>query len=617
MTTGKTLWACVFIWCIMDFQADGFLNIVYDYDVSGVYGHPVEMTCKVETEINKVVKEVKWYKVLNDGKVSVVYYYEPPKWDTPGLRYLDRVKLANDETSLVISSLDRNDESDYRCDVTVMVNETTPSEIPQEMSVTMHLTVFVPPSGIKLTTLTSGNNLTLTCRSTRSKPSADITWIITTPEASWEIQSSKTVSEGPDTIGYLYQTITPKDKGTTFTCVVNHPETSTTLKKNVSLVEPSLQNQVPVYFDWLGAEVPYTTYATTQNTTDSVSQKKGGLVEMVISPAQTVEINTTVIAMATAEGAFPSPTFTWWGEDLETSNEPRLITHLEKSQVFFCLIENPVGRVVMSVKFTAVPEGDPAIIGDNDQFVGDDEDETVLASGAVVAAIAFGGLLILFLLSFVIYYFGCKRPTDRQLARRSVQEDGDFDSYVEKQKPLYGVSPSEETNQIKSLSNDHVNEIGPTHEKDVLLTTGRVYDSPPSTKKNFYVDSTSTSTSGFSDDGNGKHLNDGRSSSHGSHKERAITKHLNDFDENASFCDEYGSRFGLDDNNISVPNVVEVEARESPFDASMKYQVTDDSSETSSIVSGDTVEENRYAIAHHPDESWERIDPMKEVQTPV
>uniref|UniRef100_H2Y8D0 Ig-like domain-containing protein n=1 Tax=Ciona savignyi TaxID=51511 RepID=H2Y8D0_CIOSA len=168
------------MWCIVaEIQVEGFLHIQYDYDVTGIYGHQAELTCKVETEINKVIKEVKWYKLMKDGRKSVVYYYEPPRWDTPGLNYYNRVELADDGSSLVIYSLNRNDESSYRCDVTVMANETISSEIPQEMSVTMQLAVFVPPSDIKLSTLSSGNNLTLTCRSTRSKPSADITWIIT------------------------------------------------------------------------------------------------------------------------------------------------------------------------------------------------------------------------------------------------------------------------------------------------------------------------------------------------------------------------------------------------------------------------------------------------------
>jgi len=38
----------------------------------------------------------------------------------------------------------------------------------------------------------------------------------------------------------------------------------------------------------------------------------------------------------------------------------------------------------------------------------------LLASGAVVAAIAFGGLLVVFLLAFLIYYFGFKRPSDKK-----------------------------------------------------------------------------------------------------------------------------------------------------------------------------------------------------------
>uniref|UniRef100_H2Y8C9 Ig-like domain-containing protein n=1 Tax=Ciona savignyi TaxID=51511 RepID=H2Y8C9_CIOSA len=382
-----------------------------------------------------------------------------------------------------------------------------------------------------------------------------------------------------------------------------------------------------MYFDWLGTEVPYTTYTASQEITSNGAMttvapvKNSGLVKMILSPAQAVPINSTIVAIASAEGAFPKPTFTWWGEDLGTTNQPRLTRRLEKSQVFFCLVENPVGRVVMSVEFTAANTDDPATIGEKDTSVGGNIDDPVMASGAVVAAIAFGGLLLLFLFAVLIYYFGCKRPTDRQLSRRSVVQDGDdFDDYVEKQKPMYGqtVSPYEETSEMKHKTSDRIEEMVTSHEKDALLTTGNNYeDSPCSTKKQPYSDSSSTSTSGFSDDENGRNFHERRSSSANSSKERAITKHLNDFDENASFCDDYGSRFGLDDVGSSKPSLVEVEARESPFDGSMNKAESEDFSDTSSVGSGDTVEERRYPITHHPDESWEHLDPMGRVQTPV
>lgn len=124
--------------------------------------------------------------------------------------------------------------------------------------------------------------------------------------------------------------------------------------------------------------------------------------------------------------------------------------------------------------------------------------------------------------------------------------------------------------------------------------------------------SSATTTSGYSDTGNGRNDTevDGTQQSPPSGRERAITKHLQDFDENASFLGEYGSTFALD--NAPPPRPIEVEARTSPFDGS---DVEESYSDASSIDSGASGREGRYTLPHSS--SWEEIRPHQTVNTPV
>ena len=79
-------------------------------------------------------------------------------------------------------------------------------------------------------------------------------------------------------------------------------------------------------------------------------------------------------------------------------------------------------------------------------------------------------------------------------------------------------------------------------------------------------------------------------------KKRAISQHLQDFDENASFIGDYGSTFGLDD----------VTEHCDPTRESSRHD-----SDEGSYDSGTSGIEGRYTLP--PSGSWDNIDPSQVV----
>nr|CAB3262808.1 uncharacterized protein LOC100183527 [Phallusia mammillata] len=610
------LWSVILLWSVSVCQVQSYVSLKASEQVSAIYQQDAYLMCGVDSD--RLISQVVWYRDANTDPTPI-YYYIPPRYNNPSKEYKDRLSLDDDYSSLILKSVKLEDELWYKCRVMVVTNQSLGigDGFPEESSVTMQLTVNVPPKDVKLTTFHSGKNLTLTCRSTRSKPQANIRWIVFQNGKSREVKPNKVISDFTglvaDTIGYLYWTIRSNENGTTFQCVVDHPETVTTLRRNITLVAPKLLHPIPMRFDWLGDTVDYSTH-----TNDASLEKNAttlpGLVKMLVAPSKVVLVNSSVVISVSAEGAFPEPSYTWWGEDLDTTYGKFLrITNLEKSRVYFCLVENPVGRVVMSVELTASAT-DPADESTADPRIGSSDDE-IMTSGAVVAAIAFGGLAIIFLLGFMIYYFAFKRPSDRKNDGGDVAGSDDF---VEKPKPLYAASESPQDLRVKSTQPVGVNGSRDTDSllKSAAPPVSRYSNGSTPEKKRFdsgSMGSAATTTSGYSDQLNGKLPSDipltPDSAPEG--KERAITKHLQDFDENASFLGEYGSTFGLD--TAGSPKLVEVEARVSPFDEPHDYQAESD--DASSVDSGASGHEGRYTLPHG--ESWEHIDPTKVVHTPV
>lgn len=134
------------------------------------------------------------------------------------------------------------------------------------------------------------------------------------------------------------------------------------------------------------------------------------------------------------------------------------------------------------------------------------------------------------------------------------------------------------------------------------------------------MESSATSTSGYSDGGrhsmahSSAHNSSGNHSNSGdSERGRAMSRHLRDFDENASFVGEYGSTFGLE---RDPDEIVEAEASRSPFDETAD---DDDRSDAASIESGDSAIEAKYRVnsSHDSSFSGKTTDDGKTLQTAV
>ena len=106
----------------------------------------------------------------------------------------------------------------------------------------------------------------------------------------------------------------------------------------------------------------------------------------------------------------------------------------------------------------------------------------------------------------------------------------------------------------------------------------------------------STSTSGYGGDLGGSNGVEDNRRSPSDGKKRAISQHLQDFDENASFVGDYGSSFGLD-------------ATSEHNNSRRKQQESD--SDDGSYDSGTSGVEGRYTFP--PSGSWENIDPSQVV----
>ncbi|XP_076809003.1 uncharacterized protein LOC143452060 isoform X1 [Clavelina lepadiformis] len=606
-------WIYLSVWCILVLRVYGYLNILSNEEVQSVFKTTAELPCTIETD--KVLKEVIWYRLFGSNQPKrVVYYYEPPKYNATGLLYKNRAQLASDASSLLLNSVTMDDEGVYDCHVAVAANNnSTTNQIPEESVATMLLSVNVPPNDVKLTTFSSGTNLTLTCHALGAKPAADISWTITDKNGnSRDTKPAKVVIQYKgklaDSVAYLYWNVKPSDKDSNFACTVFHPDTGTYIENSKNLTAPSLLHPITKYFDWLGADVPYATYESMVYYEENPSlAPPAGAVKVGVFPSPNVLLNTSVTVSISVPGAFPEPSYTWWSEDSETkTGRVYPVKHLTRNQILFCLVENPLGSVVISVKLAVTTESDE---GSNDSSrTGGNSDEEEMVSGGIVAAIAFAVIGVLFLLAILIYCCLFKRNSEKPSSAEGL-EGGDFDSFVVKQKPLYSANSA---GQTEYRQHDYNEGVVIATESDALLKSGQD-DTPRKDKAIFSLtdqDGTSTSTSGYGDENGGRNAVENGSDDELSpdEKERAINKHLHDFDENASFVDEYGSTFGLD--GADPPVLVESEARQSPFDNTTSE---DNESDNTSIGSGASGVEGHYSLTH----SWDEIDPNQPVQIPI
>ena len=125
-------------------------------------------------------------------------------------------------------------------------------------------------------------------------------------------------------------------------------------------------------------------------------------------------------------------------------------------------------------------------------------------------------------------------------------------------------------------------------------------DSSPEPRK-LNLSQSSTSTSGYGEDVGGSNDADGRRSSGKSsdEKKRAISQHLQDFDENASFVGGYGSTFGLD----LEPDPLDTVSPHVDDVAKLSSRTSD----SGSYDSGTSGIEGRYTLPHPENGSWENI----------
>ena len=110
----------------------------------------------------------------------------------------------------------------------------------------------------------------------------------------------------------------------------------------------------------------------------------------------------------------------------------------------------------------------------------------------------------------------------------------------------------------------------------------------------------STTTSGYEDDLGGSNGVENNRNSPSNGMKRAISQHLQDFDENASFVGDYGSTFGLDRDPEHCESVSRKETSEQESD-----------SDGGSYDSGTSGVEGRYTLPLN--ESWENVDSSQAV----
>ena len=144
-----------------------------------------------------------------------------------------------------------------------------------------------------------------------------------------------------------------------------------------------------------------------------------------------------------------------------------------------------------------------------------------------------------------------------------------------------------------------------SNEKQALLKTALESPTDSPTEKYRSEENrrkSSTSTSGYGGDNAGSNSRSkNRRSSDG--KRRAISQHLQDFDENASFVGGYGSSFGLDQHrsDSATPNSEEYSSDHGNTD------VESDNDRVSAIEGG-------YTLPHDRKNSWEVINPDQVVE---
>ncbi|XP_039249683.2 uncharacterized protein LOC120327297 isoform X1 [Styela clava] len=520
------IWAAISSFNLVN-QAACELQLDFEHIVYGVQDKEVILKCGIISDLD--IKQVIWYKEneYDRTRPDTIYYYEPAiSIDRPTM---NRASRSANGTSLTIYPLMLADEGRYRCRVQVWQSNSTMS-IPEEKSATMKLVVYVPPQREQLSTFSAQKNITLTCKAFNAKPAAQIMWLKTTPQGeSQQLFSQKFVTKSHDELsdstGHLYYMLSKKDNSVRLSCVIMHPETNTTVYKNVTMVSPVIQNAVDILVDRLGGEITYSSVIN-QDDEDSAAS----FVKITADPGLEINYNSSVTLSASAPGVFPQPSFVWWtGDQAAYSGSELYIPHVDRNQIYYVLAQNPVGRVLLSVPLTIVDTEN--VEGNSNTTNTKDDNKTPedTMNGGLIAACIIAAMVFLLLVGLTIWYCTCRNPPNEGIpnvrkkkdSKRHIEEEDAFMSHH--QKPLM------RTTSTQTLEGKRQNQ---KRESQRFATP----DDSPVVSKPLKSDKTHTPPPEYAT------------------KPRPMEKHLQEYDESASFVGDYGSNVGLE-SNPSVENL--------------------------------------------------------------